>query len=102
MKTTTIQSTDLQGVFPVPPLARRRDATRSLDFEQNERLLRHIEAGGLSRMLYGGNALLYHITLAEYEQLLLWLDGLETDSWMIASAGPCYGRAMEQAPVMRG
>src|SRR5688572_19960578 len=91
LKTGTIQPGDLRGVFPVPPLARRNDATRSLDFEQNERIVRHIEAGGLCRILYGGNAMLYHITLAEYEQLLDWMAGLRTDSWLIPSAGPSYG-----------
>jgi dihydrodipicolinate synthase/N-acetylneuraminate lyase len=101
MKTTAIQPSDLQGVFPVPPLARRSDAARSLDFEQNERLLRHIEAGGLSRLLYGGNAMLYHITLREYEQLLDWLAGVSTESWLIPSAGPSFGRAMDQAPLLR-
>jgi dihydrodipicolinate synthase/N-acetylneuraminate lyase len=101
VKTGSLQPADFQGVFPVPPLARRRDKERSLDFEQNERLLRHIEAGGLSRILYGGNALLYHITLHEYEQLLDWLAGLRTQSWLIPSAGPSYGRAMDQAPLLR-
>jgi dihydrodipicolinate synthase/N-acetylneuraminate lyase len=101
LRTGAIQLTDLQGVFPVPPLARRQDAARSLDFEQNERIVRHIEAGGLSRILYGGNAMLYHITLAEYAQLLEWLAALETDSWLIPSAGPSFGRAMDQAPLLR-
>ena len=38
MKTTAIHPSDLRGVFPVPPLARRRDAARSIDFDQNERI----------------------------------------------------------------
>jgi dihydrodipicolinate synthase/N-acetylneuraminate lyase len=101
VKTGDIQPGDLQGVFPVPPLARRRDAARSVDFAENERIVRHIEAGGLTRILYGGNAMLYHITLAEYGALLDWLAGLATDSWLIPSAGPSFGRAMDQAPLLR-
>ena len=66
MRTSAITPADLQGVFAVPPLARRNDAARSLDLEQNARLVRHIAAGGISRFLYGGNAFLYHITLKEY------------------------------------
>ena len=55
--------------------------------------------GGLSRFLYGGNAFLYHVTLAEYEQLLDWLSGIV--GWAIPSLGPSFGRAMDQAPLLR-
>jgi hypothetical protein len=48
---------DLRGVFAVPPLARRNDAARSMDFAENERIVKHISSGGLSRLIYGGNAL---------------------------------------------
>ena len=36
----------LQGVFAVPPLARKLDATRAIDFEQNSRIVRSIAKGG--------------------------------------------------------
>lgn len=101
MKTSTITPADLQGVFAVPPLARRNDAARSLDLEQNTRLVRHIAAGGISRFLYGGNAFLYHITLKEYEALLEWLAGGSGELWMIPSAGPAFGRALDQAALLR-
>jgi dihydrodipicolinate synthase/N-acetylneuraminate lyase len=101
MKTTSVSLDDLQGVFSVPPLARREDARRSLDFEQNERIVRHIASGGVTRFLYGGNAFLYHLTLAEYEALLDWLAGFSEDLWMIPSLGPSYGRAIDQAPLLR-
>lgn len=101
MKTSAITLADLQGVFPVPPLARANDARRSLDFAANEKLVRHIAAGGPTRFLYGGNAFLYHITLAEYEQLLEWLASFSEDWWMIPSLGPSYGRAIDQAALLR-
>lgn len=101
MKTSPITAQDLAGVFPVPPLARRDDARCTIDFEENDRLLRHMAGGGLSRFLYGGNAFLYHITLAEYESLLEWLAGQSDPWWMIPSAGPSYGRLMDQAPLLR-
>lgn len=91
----------LTGVFAVPPLARRDDTHRSLDFEQNDRILRHMVAGGLRRFLYGGNAFLYHVTLAEYDALLGWMASQSADLWMIPSAGPSFGRAMDQAPLLR-
>jgi dihydrodipicolinate synthase/N-acetylneuraminate lyase len=101
MKTTPVSVEDLRGVFPVPPLARKNDARRSIDFEQNDRIVRHIAGGGLTRFLYGGNAFLYHVTLAEFEALLDWLSGFADDLWAIPSLGPSYGRAMDQAALLR-
>jgi dihydrodipicolinate synthase/N-acetylneuraminate lyase len=99
MKTTPVTLEDLQGVFAVPPLARREGAGRPIDFSENDRLLRHMRNGGLSRFLYGGNAFLYHVTLAEYELLIDWLAGIE--GWAIPSLGPSFGRAMDQAPLLK-
>lgn len=101
MKTSPVSLDDLKGVFSVPPLARKSDAQRALDFAQNECIVRHIAAGGVTRFLYGGNAFLYHVTLAEYEALLEWLNGFSEDWWMIPSLGPSFGRAMDQAPLLR-
>jgi dihydrodipicolinate synthase/N-acetylneuraminate lyase len=92
---------DFHGVLPVPPLARKNDARRSIDFAQNDRLVRHMAGGGIKRLIYGGNALLYHISLADYEPLLEWLSGLTSEFLVIPSAGPAYGRAMDQAPLLR-
>jgi dihydrodipicolinate synthase/N-acetylneuraminate lyase len=91
---------ELRGVFAVPPLARRADARRSIDFDENGRLLRHMSGGGITRFLYGGNAFLYHVTLAEYEELLGWLGGFPDGAWAIPSVGPSYGRAMDQAALL--
>jgi dihydrodipicolinate synthase/N-acetylneuraminate lyase len=51
--------------------------------------------------MYGGNAFLYHITLAEYAELLIWLRGLDDEFWCIPSAGPSFGRLMDQAVLLR-
>jgi dihydrodipicolinate synthase/N-acetylneuraminate lyase len=92
---------DLAGVFAVPPLPRRSDARRSLNFDAAECVARHIEAGGITRYLYGGNAFLYHITLDEYEALLDWLGGFGDTRWPIPSVGPSFGRAMDQARLLK-
>jgi dihydrodipicolinate synthase/N-acetylneuraminate lyase len=92
---------DLRGVFAVPPLPRRNDAHRTLDLDEAERIARHIAAGGVSRFLYGGNAFLYHIALTEYESLLGWLSGFASDRWAIPSLGPSFGRAIDQARLLR-
>src|SRR5262249_8580661 len=97
----TISPEDTAGVFPVPPLARRHDAGRSIDFAQNDRIVAHIARSGITRLIYGGNAFLYHVTLAEYEQMLDWLSGLPDALLPIPSAGPSFGRAMDQASLLR-
>ncbi len=101
MKTSPVTLEDLRGVFPVPPLARKNNARRELDFDQNDRIVRHIASGGIWRFLYGGNAFLYHITLGEYEQLMDWLTGFADEHWAIPSFGPSFGRAMDQAAILR-
>jgi dihydrodipicolinate synthase/N-acetylneuraminate lyase len=92
---------DLRGVFAVPPLARRNDSKRSIDFDQNDRIVKHIVNGGVSRLLYGGNAFLYHVTLSEFDSLLEWLSSLSDQLWLVPSIGPSFGRAFEQALVLR-
>jgi dihydrodipicolinate synthase/N-acetylneuraminate lyase len=101
MRTAPLTTNDFRGVFPVPPLSRRNDAARSIDFGETEKIARHIAAGGIRNFLYGGNAFLYHLTLAEYEQLLDWAAGLDKDFLVIPSAGPSFGRALDQAPLLR-
>src|SRR3954469_6596081 len=92
---------DLAGVFAVPPLPRRSDGRRSLNFDAAECVARHIEAGGITRYLYGGNAFLYHVTLDEYEALLDWLAGFRDPRWPIPSVGPSFGRAIDQAHLLK-
>jgi len=99
--TTTISPDLLQGVFSVPPLPRKRDAKRRLDFDAAECVARHIEAGGITRYLYGGNAFLYHVTLDEYAALLDWLSGFGPTRWAIPSLGPSFGRAIDQTHLLR-
>jgi dihydrodipicolinate synthase/N-acetylneuraminate lyase len=101
MKTTPVTPDDLRGVFPVPPLARRRDSRRTIDIAANDRLVRHMADGGLTRFLYGGNAFLYHSSLGEYAELLGWLAGFPGEQWAIPSLGPSFGRALDQAPLLR-
>jgi dihydrodipicolinate synthase/N-acetylneuraminate lyase len=92
---------DLRGVFAVPPLPRRTDARRTLDLDEAERVAAHVVAGGITRLLYGGNAFLYHVTLAEYETLVDWLAGFPQERWAIPSLGPSFGRAIDQARLLR-
>ncbi|MBA2354097.1 MAG: dihydrodipicolinate synthase family protein [Acidobacteria bacterium] len=84
----------------VPPLARRADG--GVAELENSQLIRHLEAGGVSLLLYGGNANLYHLPLNEYDELLSMLARLAgPGSLVVPSAGPTYGLLLEHARVIR-
>jgi dihydrodipicolinate synthase/N-acetylneuraminate lyase len=101
MRRSSPVRTDLEGVFAVPPLARNSDSTRSLNLEESQRIVDHIAGGGITRLLYGGNAFLYHISLDEYAAMLEWAASLSDDLWIIPGAAPSFGRAIDQAPLLR-
>jgi 4-hydroxy-tetrahydrodipicolinate synthase len=87
------------SVMAVPPLARRADYT--LDPAQNLALIRHIEAGGVRTLLYGGNANLYHIAVSEYRELLdLLADAASPATRVIPALGPDYGKMLDQARIL--
>ena len=89
-----------RSVMAVPPLARRAD--RSLSEEGNAKIMGHLEAGGVSLLLYGGNANFYHLPLGEYDAALSMLARLAgAETLVVPSAGPSYGLLLEQATVLR-
>jgi dihydrodipicolinate synthase/N-acetylneuraminate lyase len=97
MDTSSITSERLAAsVIAVPPLARSADLT--LNFPENRKIVQHLEAGGVTTLLYGGNAVLYHIALSEYAALLLMLNEIAGDrTLVIPSVGPAFGLMMDQA-----
>ena len=100
MLTTINTATLTSSVLAVPPLARKADGT--LNDTENTKLIRHIEAGGIRTLLYGGNANFYHMPLSEYDQALGYLEqaaGKET--LVIPSAGPAFGFSIDQAKIVR-
>ncbi|MCZ2134901.1 MAG: dihydrodipicolinate synthase family protein [Burkholderiales bacterium] len=101
MKTTPITKADLErSVIAVPPLARNADF--SLNVAANVRLIKHLEGGGVKNIMYGGNANFYHVTLDEYAELLAFLESaVAADTWVLPSVGPDYGKAMNQAKIIR-
>lgn len=101
MKTTPVAPADLgASVFAVPPLARNADLT--LNRAANAAQIRHIEAGGVTSILYGGNANLFHVSASEYPALLDMLEELAgANTWMIPSVGPEFGLLMDQMAILR-
>jgi dihydrodipicolinate synthase/N-acetylneuraminate lyase len=91
----------LRGVFAVPPLARQQGPGSPIDFTESRKIADHIAGGGVTRLLYGGNAFLYHITLDEYAALVGWLADLPERLWAIPSVGPSFGRALDQIPLLK-
>jgi dihydrodipicolinate synthase/N-acetylneuraminate lyase len=79
-----------------------RSADLSLNPEANRQLARHIESGGVTTLLYGGNANLYHVGPGQYEHLLQMLCEIAgPDTLVIPSVGPAYGVMMDQAEILR-
>lgn len=101
MKTTAVTAADLQkSVLSVPPFARNADL--SINAAANQALIRHLEAGGISTLLYGGNANFYHIGIGEYPAVLDTLEqAAGAASWVIPSIGPDFGRMMDQVRILK-
>src|SRR5258708_4674086 len=96
----TITQKLTRSVLAVPPLARSKDL--SLNEAENTKLIRHIEAGGIRTLLYGGNANFYHIAPSEFEQVIGFLaQAAGPDTLVIPSVGPAYGVTMDQAKIIR-
>lgn len=90
-----------ESVFAVPPLA--RDAEYQIDADENEKIIRHLEGGGVRSLLYGGNAVLYHTSLADFEDTLgMVSDSAGLDTVVVPSMGPSYGIAQDQIEILRG
>jgi dihydrodipicolinate synthase/N-acetylneuraminate lyase len=88
------------SVVAVPPLARRSDLT--LCKEENRKLVQYLEAGGITTLLYGGNAILYHVRMSEFASLLTMLsDIVAPGTLVVPSVGPSFGLMMDQAEILR-
>ena len=88
------------SVIAVPPLA--RDADLKVCPIENAKIMRHLEAGGVRTLLYGGNAMFYHIGLGEYAETLAMLqEHAGGDATVVPSVGPAYGPSMDQAAILR-
>ncbi|MGC6457311.1 MAG: dihydrodipicolinate synthase family protein [Akkermansiaceae bacterium] len=100
MQTTPVTPDQLNSsVIAVPPLA--RDSDLKINSVENAQIIRHIESGGVSTLLYGGNANFYHIALSEYAAALgMLVSESAKDTLIVPSVGPAYGTMMDQAAVL--
>ena len=89
-----------QSVIAVPPLA--RNAQLSVCPTENAKIIQFLETGGIRSLLYGGNAVFYHIHLSEYAATLSMLaDSAGQETMVVPSIGPAYGLAADQIDVLR-
>lgn len=99
MKTNFTPASLSESVIAVPPLC--RDGSWTPDAVENRRLIQHIERGGVSTLLYGGNANFYNIALSEYESVLdLLEDAAAAQTWVVPSVGPYFGMMLDQAALL--
>lgn len=101
MDTQSIIPQRLQAsVIAVPPMA--RDLNRKICRAENTKIVRHIESGGVSTLLYGGNAMFYHLRPSEFASCLSMLTEIAgSNTLVVPSVGPAYGMMMDQAEVLR-
>ncbi len=89
-----------ESVIAVPPLA--RNSSFVICEQENRKIIRFLEAGGIRSLLYGGNAVLYHARLSEFASLLQMLaDTAAEETVVVPSLGPAFGLAMDQAAILR-
>ncbi|MGE0239514.1 MAG: dihydrodipicolinate synthase family protein [Parvibaculaceae bacterium] len=89
-----------QSVVAVPPLARNADLT--LNKHANAALIRHLESGGVTTLMYGGNANFYNVAVSDYGEVLdMLLELAAPETWIIPSAGPDFGKLKDQAGILR-
>jgi dihydrodipicolinate synthase/N-acetylneuraminate lyase len=101
MQTSPVTPEQLNSsIIAVPPLA--RDANLKINRKENGKIIRHIEAGGVSSLLYGGNANFYHIAPSEYAEALEVISTeCANDTLIVPSIGPTYGVMMDQMTTLR-
>jgi dihydrodipicolinate synthase/N-acetylneuraminate lyase len=89
-----------RSVVAVAPMALNADL--SINAEANKALIRHIEAGGVNILLYGGNANFYHIDLGRFREMLALLAAnTASGTGVVPSIGPDFGKMIDQAPILR-
>ena len=88
-----------ESVFAVPPLARNESG--EVCGEENRKIIEFLESGGIRSLLYGGNAVFYHLRLSEYADTLSMLAEAAGDqTTVVPSIGPAYGLARDQVEVL--
>ena len=102
MKKSSVSEVDIcRSVWAVPPIALDK-GNLPID-APNSALISHIETGGITTILWGGNANIYGMTCRTFTAMAEMIpDWVSPETWAIPSVGPDYGKLMEHAAVIRG
>ena len=88
------------SVISVPPLARTVEG--GISITENRKIVEHLRKGGVRTFLYGGNAVVYHLSSRDFKDVLeMMTEFSSADSLMIPSVGPFYGAMMDQAKILK-
>ena len=88
------------SVISVPPLARTVEG--GISITENRKIVEHLRKGGVRTFLYGGNAVMYHLSSRDFKDVLdMMTEFSSEDSLMIPSVGPFYGAMMDQAKILK-
>ena len=88
-----------ESVIAVPPLSRHGDLRVSRS--ENAKMIQYLKQGGVRTLLYGGNAVFYHIRPSEYAATVeMLLEEAGEEMWMIPSIGPAFGTMLDQAELL--
>lgn len=101
MSQTTNASADYAAsVVAVPPIALTQNGDVAAD--ANAKLMAHIADGGITTLLYGGNANLYHFNRKQFSAALDILFGAcPKTARILFSIGPAFGQAIDQLDEIR-
>ncbi|HTR83841.1 MAG TPA: dihydrodipicolinate synthase family protein [Reyranella sp.] len=102
MKTTDVTPADLlRCPLALPPMA--RTASGEVSVEEQKKILAWLRSGGITTFLYGGCANFFNASVRAYAATLDIVEELaEADDWVIPTVGPDFGKAMDQAEILKG
>lgn len=86
-------------VVAVPPVAWTKEL--ELNEAENIKLISHIRAGGVTALLYGGNANIYHYDMGRFGALIDLLSDVDPGVDVIPSIGPDLGKLLDGARRLR-
>jgi len=102
MKSSPVTPADLlRCPLALPPVA--RTPSGEIAVAEQAKILAWLRSGGITTFLYGGCANFFNAGVRQYASTLDTVEALsEADDWVIPTIGPDFGKAMDQAEILKG